>query len=153
MFCRSCNDKGKTGVNTETHCMRPLLFLTAFFFCFLLACHEKTLWKEGSDEQAELTGKWKLTEYLADPGNGSGRWQTTDPSNPSYLEFRPNGVYLSHGSATIYDRYRIRDKEFIVLSSSSTSDSVVMRYALTLSKLIINPPCIEACGQRYVRVH
>ncbi|HKG08553.1 MAG TPA: hypothetical protein VKB19_18940, partial [Pedobacter sp.] len=55
--------------------MLALLIITAASY---ISCK-----KEG-DTAGELYGKWKLTEQLSDPGDGSGKYQKVNGS-PKYL--------------------------------------------------------------------
>lgn len=47
-------------------------------------------------EEVSLIGNWRLIEYLADPGDGSGVFTTIDSNK--MLTFNPNGVITSNYS-------------------------------------------------------
>lgn len=97
-----------------------------------------------------LVGKWILTEYLADPGDGSGKWQPADPNNPSFLELTSDGRAVSNGGTFgVYDRYQVLNDSTLQFNSSSSSDQVNMRYKFAPGSLDIYPPCIEKCGFKY----
>jgi hypothetical protein len=98
-----------------------------------------------------LIGKWKLSESLADPGDGSGTWRVADPLHPSYLEFKNDGT-LSFSPYNIYnsDRYQIISDSTMIFFRGS--ESFNMRYKFSKTLLSLYAPCIEACGSRYIPV-
>lgn len=51
---------------------------------------------EKSNSETRLTGKWKLIEVLADPGNGSGTFKSVE-SNTT-IEFKNNGIIETNTS-------------------------------------------------------
>ncbi len=107
--------------------------------------------KSSNVENSNLIGKWKLTESLADPGDGSGTWQMADPSNPQYLEFKNDG-------RLIFSPTGMYDSDHYQVSSDSTMiflrgrESFPMRYHLSENMLCLFPPCIEGCGLKYISV-
>lgn len=123
--------------------MKNILLLIAIVFAFS-AC-QKAFINKG------LIGKWKLTEYLADPGDGSGTWQKADPLSPQSIEFRQDeSLIFSPGGIYDYNRYKITSDTTMYFFKGD--DSISMRYRLSENVLIINPPCIEGCGQKYKAV-
>src|SRR5690554_58280 len=63
-----------------------LLLLTLVFF--IAACDKDNL----QIDNTTLTGKWKLSETLLDPGDGSGEWTPVAKKTPyDYVEFKENG--------------------------------------------------------------
>jgi hypothetical protein len=62
-----------------------------FLFATITSC--STTFNSPADlDTKEITGKWQLTESLADPGDGSGTWQTVE--NGRTLEFDEDGMVL-----------------------------------------------------------
>jgi hypothetical protein len=51
-------------------------FITLSFLFTLVAC------TKSSDNNSSIIGRWKLTETLADPGDGSGTWM---PAITNYI--------------------------------------------------------------------
>ncbi|MDD3788879.1 MAG: hypothetical protein PHO94_09315 [Petrimonas sp.] len=70
--------------------MKKILVL--LIFCGVLFSCDKS----DDTENTELIGKWKLTEVLADPGDGSGTFHKV--SSNKTIEFQPNGAITSNGS-------------------------------------------------------
>lgn len=113
--------------------------ILVFIFLSLTACE-----KSGSD--TTITGKWKLTETLADPGNGSGKWVSVKNSD-SYLLINADGT-ISGNYFTDFKQYRVIDDkeiEFIYQNGSKTT----RKYNLNGNALEISGGCFEACGSRY----
>jgi hypothetical protein len=122
------------------------VFLFAALMCSVTACK-----KNIQVDNSSIVGKWKLSEYLADPGDGSGTWQPADPLHPGYLEFKKDGT-LSISPNNIYnsDHYQlISDSTMIFIRGS---ENFPMRYHFSKTLLTLYPPCIEACGERYIAV-
>jgi hypothetical protein len=99
---------------------------------------------------SKLTGKWRLTETLADPGDGSGKWKPVE-SDESYLTFDSEGG-LSSTDSPGYRSYALVDSNKIEISFADGRKQV-MTYHVDGSTLTLSPQCIEACGSRYTRVN
>ena len=100
---------------------------------------------------SSLIGKWKLSESLMDPGDGSGKWQPANPANPAWLEFKNNGLLV----ITPYQQYN--SDHYLIYTDSTmilyhNTDTFYIRYRFTSSLLTIYPQCYEACGSKYVPV-
>ena len=67
----------------------PFLFILSFLF----SCSTNN---GDNFESNKLTGKWKLIEQLADPGDGSGVFKSIE--SDKILEFSSNGTITSNGS-------------------------------------------------------
>lgn len=116
---------------------------------FFTACK-----KDGHTANTTLTGKWKLIESLADPGDGSGTWQPVSANPTIYVQFENNGK-LS-GTAFPGDvSYVVKDSVTLTFTSK---DNVVQnyRYLIKIDTMFMSPDgpirCIEACGMKYVKV-
>jgi hypothetical protein len=113
--------------------------ILVFIILSLTACE-----KSGSDNL--ITGKWKLTETLADPGDGSGKWQSVSGSK-TYLILNSDGSITGSGD-TSFNQYRIIDDrmiEFVFQNGTTT----IRNYKLSGNSLEISGGCYEACGTRY----
>ena len=120
------------------------LLLIAILILSQVACQKKS----APVENESIVGKWRLTESLSDPGDGSGKWQPADPLHPQFLEFRPDGTAVSPGSATV--GYKIISDSTLLFITDA--DSIPLRYHFTKTTLALTPPCYEACGMHYVAV-
>ncbi len=89
-----------------------------------------------------LIGKWKLTEALYDPGDGSGQW--TPPSQLTTLEFTSVGI-LKYNDNKPSVNYKIISDSALQITSSSNTENI--NYELNGNKLTLRPQCIEACWQ------
>ena len=102
-------------------------------------------------KNSELIGKWKLIESLADPGDGRGTWQPSDPSNPKYIEFLKDGTLMFTPSGQ-YDSERYEITSDSTMTFFRGSGNSTMRYHMSGNLLTLNSPCIEACGSKYIKV-
>ena len=104
-------------------------------------------------ESTALTGKWKLTANLADPGDGKATWQPAE-GKPGYAVFDGKGK-LSGEVFTEYITYSVKDSTMLVFK---TKDGVIQNYRYQLRKdtLQMSPAgpimCREACGMRFIKV-
>ena len=109
------------------------------------SCHQ-----EATQQQTNLTGKWKFTEYLQDPGDGSGKWAPA-PTGETYIEFRKDSTIATDVSQLQgYNRYTSLTKDEITLPQSSGTN-VKFKYSIKGNTLELRPPCREACGLRFTR--
>lgn len=129
------------------------LFLI-FLFATITSC--STTFNSPADlDTKEITGEWQLTEVLADPGDGSGTWQTLE--NGRILEFDEEGIVYSstsfcYGEEINEASYETSEK---MISSNCADRNVMLRYELKEGSLIVyphNPRCTEACGSKYTKI-
>ena len=96
-----------------------------------------------------IIGTWKLTESLADPGDGSGKYTpVTGPDK--FITFDGNGKVTGEAAPNITG-YRILDTNKIEFTTVQNT-TMTFRYKITGNQLELNPPCIEACGSKFVRM-
>jgi hypothetical protein len=99
-----------------------------------------------------LVGKWKLSETLSDPGDGSGKWTKVSRDNNQYIEFKENGE-LIYGN---YKTYMVKDSTTLTFTEADGVTYQYLSYALQNGILSLSPAgpiwCIEACGTRYKKV-
>lgn len=103
----------------------------------------------------ELTGSWKLVETLADPGDGSGTYQPVESQKT--ITFNSDGtVIVLNGSfcptggesnPSGVGAYSIKD---MMINPKDCESGI--QFELKDSTLILSFPCIEPCGEKYVKV-
>jgi hypothetical protein len=122
------------------------IFLVASVVCLVIACKKNVAFHNSG-----IVGKWKLTEFLSDPGDGSGSWQAADRWHPRYLEFNSDGT-LTILPDNIYnsDHYQLTSDSTMIFMRGS--QNFPMWYYFSETSLTLHPPCFEACGERYIAV-
>lgn len=129
--------------------MRPLVYvLSAFFILFAAACG-----KDGVKGNVSLTGKWKLSQNLADPGDGSGTWQPV--TNSTSLMLNSDGT-TSGTTFPNYVKYTTQgDTELTFSQVDKTTQNY--RFKISHDTLFMSPDgpirCFEACGIKFVKVN
>ena len=131
--------------------MKTLSFtLLLFLGLFLITCKKDS---SGSFDNT-LTGRWKLSETYADPGNGSGKYLPVSKTNTAYVIFNTDGTL--NGTAFPNDvSYAVKDSVTLAITSKSNE---VENYAFKITNgvLQMSPAgpnfCIEGCGQRFSKV-
>ncbi len=94
--------------------------------------------------------KWILTETLADPGDGSGKWTSVDKQNYYFIKFYDDGsvetnIYTSLGGL----------KRFKIINDSSINfiyangNTFKLFYKIIDFSLTISGGCTEACGSKF----
>lgn len=114
----------------------------------LFSCHKN----EEELAPASLAGTWKLTEVLADIGDGKGTFQPVSSSKE--IVFVSDGKLTSNGS--------ICDMSVESNSSTTTTYSEAthtidcqnrpVQYELNGNTLILTYFCIEGCQAKYTKV-
>lgn len=123
------------------------------FICLLglLACQQdKPVANNG------IIGKWRLVEFLSDPGNGSGKWQPADQQNPTIIEFKANGDYTSSTNDD-FIRYQLKeDQQTLEMFFNPKTNSSKSRNwhveSISATNLQLSYRCREPCGGKYVAV-
>lgn len=101
-----------------------------------------------NDGPGEVYGKWKLTETLSDPGNGSGKYQTV--KDDKYLTMDKTGK-MEGDALPELSTFKILDSVRMEVTLKNRNQTLTYRYKATANTLTLNPPCIEACGLRFRR--
>ena len=129
--------------------------LVIFLFCTLSCSKEDQI----KTKNEGLTGKWKLTEYLSDPGNGSGKWQKVTEEFADVIEFHADGRFSevkgnSASSIPLFDSYKVLDNKRIEMIPTDKSQSTHIWYYSDLSanSLTLGYGCIEACSGKYIAI-
>lgn len=144
--------------------MKYLLPATALLVIVLASahsCQKETVATNAETNGGSLVGKWRLVEYLADPGDGSGTWQKVPAEFVETIEFRADGSFvaesangLSTGDA--FDRYKMLDGNRLEMRfrpGTNQAASHTWTYENpTPTTLTLHYGCIEACGGKYVAV-
>ncbi len=124
--------------------MKSLILLAAILIS--LAGCKKAVTQTSNNS---IVGKWKLSEYLADPGDGSGTWQPATTMIPSYLEFKEDGsLSASPYSVNSWDHFQVTSDSTIILFRGA--DQFPRGYHFSKTLLTLNGGCFEACGERYI---
>ncbi len=124
-----------------------LLFILNFFAC--------TKSSDTNKNPASLIGKWKLTETLTDPGDGSGTFINTTIyayivfKNDSSLE--KSNLYSANISFESV-RYSLpNDSVIVFIDSSGMNVLMYYKYKIDVDTLTIMGGCYEACGSKYIK--
>ncbi|MGF1923436.1 MAG: hypothetical protein ACQUHE_04610 [Bacteroidia bacterium] len=105
--------------------------------------------KKDESDKSELLGKWLLTEQLADPGDGSGKYQKVTGENKT-VTFNQSGEVTGE-VFTAPAQYKVLDSVRVEITTKTNNQSIVYRYKATSKELILNAPCIEPCGLKFKR--
>jgi len=124
------------------------LILLLFLSGVLFSCHK-------NDEElapTSLAGTWKLTEVLADIGDGKGTLQPV--SSNKNLVFVSDNKITSNGQ--ICD-FSIESNSSSTASYSQANNTIncsnfIIHYELVANTLILSYPCIEGCQAKYTKV-
>ena len=111
--------------------------------------------KSDENKNTGLIGKWKMTDVLMDPGDGSGTFQPISTSK--YIEFRSNGTLYSNGSLVSNSgEVIVADSGTYDLADSSFSSYQIfidlpykMHFIQEGNILTISYPCIEPCRAKF----
>ncbi len=121
-----------------------MLFLIPFLFSF--KCED-----EGNIDtpfNKTLLGKWQLIEVLADPGDGSGTFQSV--LNGEIIEFiNDNSIigFSEFGDCSSDANFSEETKKITFFGCDFT-----FSFSLKEENLLIYPPCIEACANKYKKL-
>ncbi|HUH34063.1 MAG TPA: hypothetical protein VLZ28_08915 [Daejeonella sp.] len=106
-------------------------------------------------DPAVLMGKWKLSETLADPGDGSGQWRKVSRGTDDYIVFGIDGK-LSGNAFKEYSTYAVQDSVTLQFKKADGVTYQNYRFQLQGGALSMSPAgpimCIEACGIRFKKV-
>jgi hypothetical protein len=102
-----------------------------------------------------LKGTWKLTEVLADPGDGSGTFNSVN-SNKNLIfsnsgNLSSNGVICDMSIETNVSSTGTYSEVNSTINSTNCPNNTI-KYELNGNTLILIYPCIEPCKAKYTRV-
>lgn len=128
-----------------------LLLITSFS---LLSCSNE----DAFNNTTGMIGTWKLVATLADPGDGSGTYQDVDYEET--ISFYPD-----HSFVYLNDQRFCTEGNFFVSNDNSNRGELKftncphmgmmdMSFSYTMdgNVLIVRAPCIEACGNKYIKI-
>ena len=98
-----------------------------------------------------LVGKWQMTETLADIGDGKATWTPVSKDSIQYVEFSKDGK-VSGNAFYNTTAYKLIDSNHVEFSITGNTSLITHRYQVTVTTLLLNPPCREACGMRFIRM-
>lgn len=98
-----------------------------------------------------IAGKWQLTETLADIGDGKATWTPASKDSIQSVEFSKDGK-VSGNALYSTTAYKVTDSTHVEFTITGNTSTVTHRYQVTDTTLLLNPPCREACGMRFIRM-
>lgn len=130
--------------------MRSLVILIAFFT--LLSCSSEDI------NSSNIVGTWKLTQVLADPGDGSGVFSDIDSDKT--ITFFSDDTFLSNGNLCFFDSITPEategafsiEYENITPYNCETFHLIDLNYKIENGTLIVYFHCIEACAEKYTKI-
>ena len=132
--------------------MKKIILLMSIMV-FTISCS-----KEKSETETELIGQWKLIEVNADPGDGSGTFQSVE--SDKVVVFLKNGTVTSNGTICHISiesnnptsgTYSISDST--ISSSDCVQTELDISFELINSILILRYPCIEGCQEKFKKIN
>ncbi len=104
------------------------------------------------EENEGITGIWRLTEVLADPGDGSGVFREVESGKE--ITFYEDGTVKSNGQLCRMsdDDTNPTEGYYSLEDSTIISGDCTLQFKIESGILIIHYPCIEPCGEKYVKM-
>ena len=128
------------------------LILSIGLVLLTISCSE-----DKTDSVTGIIGQWKLIEVYADPGDGSGTFQTVESDKK--VVFLKDGTVTSNGticSISTESNNPTSGTFSIAESTISSSDCVEtelgIHFEIINSQLILRYPCFEACEEKYMKI-
>jgi hypothetical protein len=137
--------------------MRKILILNLVLFGLALACADDTEAESGQQSNT-LIGTWRLTEIMADPGDGSGTF--TPVTSSRSLTFNKDGSFTCNGDICTFGAQAGNATTGTYTLADSTWQSPFcadpgFKYTFKLNgdTLILNYVCIEPCRAKYLKTN
>lgn len=104
---------------------------------------------DNDNVKSGLTGSWKLTHVLADPGDGSGTFHPV--SSEKTIKFHDNGTVTSNGDlcSMSIDHNSSSDGTYSLTDSTIYHNDCKIYFELSANELILNFQCIEPCKAKF----
>jgi len=123
----------------------------AFILLIVVISCSKSTTTDKAKLPGSIIGKWIQTAYLADPGDGSGTWQTVSTED-GYIIFNEDSTAKSNsvpyfGELKFY--HILSDSTLTLVYANGTTFN--HGYKVEGNVLTLTGGCIEACGSRYKR--
>lgn len=129
---------------------KSILLLSALFIVFSSCKKEDDVIVIGDHVRSSDT--YKLVETLADPGDGSGTFQTV--SSDKTVSLYNDGTITSNGELcrlSIETGTATAGTYSFADSTISSSDCTTFGFELSGNTLILNYQCIEACRGKFLK--
>ncbi|MCF0042796.1 hypothetical protein [Dyadobacter fanqingshengii] len=126
-------------------------------FVSMFSCKDDDVYAENNG----LVGKWKMVEFLYDPGDGSGEFQKASEGESSVVEFKANGDFKEtkgalYSSINSYTKYKILSDKKIELSGAPASSAYPTHNwtynDLTPTSVTLGFGCDESCAGKFVAI-
>ena len=124
--------------------MKKILFFSTIL---VLSCSKSP--NNAIVKDLHLAGNWILTETLADPRDGSGKWTKIDKPDYYFIKFNPDSIIATNipGRFETVIKYIIKNDSTVSLIYSH--DTTILHYKINDTYLTITGGCIEACGSKF----
>lgn len=133
--------------------MKKLFISTLAVLFFAVSCEKQN----GFFFETSLEGTWRVNEVWSDPGDGSGAYQKVTIKPVPEITFYKDGSVSS--TSTLFglhmiDSFKVVDSTQVLLSFKdiSSQPQTLYRYSFKGNTMELNPPCIEGCGLKLVRI-
>lgn len=131
-------------------------FFVLVIFSMLLSCEQDN---SHNSETNEFIGKWKMTETLIDPGDGSGTYAPV--SGEYFLEFFTDGTVdsnymlctLSGTNTGSYTSTYFAEEQYIQSQTCNANQDFQISFQMEGENLILNYPCVEACLVKFIKIN
>ena len=99
-----------------------------------------------------IEGRWQLTDYYADIGDGKENWRKPDKNHTRTIEFKPKGEFVDSDNPDL-TRFVLRDSVHLEISLKTADEPFTWTIVrLSSDRLELRPSCIEGCGEKYKRI-
>jgi hypothetical protein len=124
-------------------------------FFLLLGMMSSCTKNEADAPKSALTGTWKLSHVLADPGDGSGTFTPVD--SEKLLSFSDNGNFTSNGSVCDMSVELNANTNGTYSEDNSTLHPIDcpdagLKFEVNNNTLNLIYPCIEPCIAKYTKI-
>ncbi|MFK7748990.1 MAG: hypothetical protein AB8B65_11400 [Kordia sp.] len=109
---------------------------------------------DDDDATETLTGSWRLTATLLDPGDGSGTFLPIDSETD--LNFSVDGTTVTSNvsfcnMSEVFSATYSATAGTIILDECGALSPLTIFFEIQGNELILSYPCIEACLYKYVK--
>jgi hypothetical protein len=116
---------------------------------------DKSVAAAKGETEPTLAGKWKMTEFWSDLGNGTGSWMPAGETIET-VTFGADGSFSSSENSPFYsfgyDRYAVKTTNMVFLFNSKSGSGDSYQFAIESGgTLLLYAKCRENCMRRYVK--
>lgn len=121
-----------------------ILMLSVLFTILYISC------KKNDDGPGEIYGKWKVTEQMSDPGDGSkGKYQTFIGNHR--LTLTDNGL-IEGNALPGFKSFKILNSTELEIQTEWSNNPLIYRYKVTSKTLwLASSNCPHGCGTKFKR--